>query len=282
MGAQVALHLRGHVVGEVLRQALDDRDTALDVSSRRAADCRHQPIVAGTSSPFHRRCGNVFVVRLDLGSPVRCTDDAFGELADVVIDPTSRCVTHLVVQPSRPSEPARLVPIEMASGGEAADETIVLDRSIEEISQLEEVRETAYLRMGEFPVEDPDWQVGVEEILAQPYYQSLDAAGVAPIAYDDHVTWTYDRIPKGEVEIRRASPVTSSDGHHLGHVDGFMVDGRDHIGHLVLEHGHLWGKREVVIPIGAVARVETDAVVLTLSKDEVGALESHRVHRWRN
>ena len=42
----------------------------------------------------------------------------------------------------------------------------------------------------------------------------------------------------------------------------------------MLEHGHLWGKREVVIPIGAVARVETDAVVLTLSKDEVGALES--------
>ena len=221
-------------------------------------------------------------MRLDLGSPVRCTDDAFGELADVVIDPTSRCVTHLVVQPRRLSEPARLVPIEMASGGEAANETIVLDGSIEEISQLEEVRETAYLRLGEFPVEDPDWQVGVEEILAQPYYQSFDAAGVAPIAYDDHVTLTYDRIPKGEVEIRRASPVTSSDGHHLGHVDGFVVDGREHIGHLVLEHGHLWGKREVVIPIGAVARVETDAVVLTLSKDEVGALESHRVHRWRN
>ena len=157
----------------------------------------------------------------------------------------------------------------------------MLDGSIEEISQLAEVRETAYLRLGEFPVEDPDWQVGVEEILAQPYYQSFDVAGGAPIAYDDHVTWSYDRIPKGEVEIRRASPVTSSDGHHLGHVEGFMVDSREHIGHLVLEHGHLWGKREVVIPIGAVARVETDAVVLTLSKDEVGALESHRVHRWR-
>ena len=96
-----------------------------------------------------------------------------------------------------------------------------------------------------------------------------------------NVMWQYDRIPKGEVEIRRASAVISADSHHVGHVDGFMVDG-DHIGHLVLEHGHLWGKREVVIPIGAVAHVETDAVVLTLSKDEVGALESHRVHRWRN
>lgn len=223
------------------------------------------------------------VVRLELGSPVRCTDDAFGELADVVIDPTTRCVTHLVVQPRRSSESARLVPIDRARGGEEADRTIVLDGTVAEIGQLERVREAAYLRLGEFPVEDPDWEVGIEEIFAQPYYQGFDAAGAeVPIAYDDHAMWQYDRIPKGDVEIRRASPVTSADEHHLGHVDGFMVDSQDRIGHLVLEQGHLWGKREVVIPIGAVARVETDAVVLTLSKDEVGALESHRVHRWRN
>jgi sporulation protein YlmC with PRC-barrel domain len=224
----------------------------------------------------------VTVVRLDLGSPVRCTDAAFGELADVVIDPTTRRVTHLVVQPDRPSEPARLVPVERARGSEEADGTIVLVGSIAEIDQLESVRQAAYLRLGEFPVEDPEWEVGVEEMLALPYYQGLDAVGGQSIAYDDHVMWEYDRIPKGDVEIRRASPVTSSDGHHLGHVDGFVVDGEDHIGHLVLEHGHLWGKREVVIPIGAVARVETDAVVLNLSKDEVGALESRRVHRWRD
>jgi uncharacterized protein YrrD len=221
-------------------------------------------------------------VRLELGSPVRCTDDAFGELADVVIDPTTRCVTHLVVQPRRSSDSPRLVPIDRARGGQEADGTIVLDGTVAEIGQLERVREAAYLRLGEFPVEDPDWEVGIEEMFAQPYYQGLDAVGAEPFADDDHVMWQYHRIPKGDVEIRRASPVTSADKHHLGHVDGFMVDSQDRIGHLVLEHGHLWGKREVVIPIGAVARVENDAVVLTLSKDEVGALESHRVHRWRN
>jgi sporulation protein YlmC with PRC-barrel domain len=219
-------------------------------------------------------------MRLDLGSVVHCTDGVFGELADVVIDPTTRCVTHLVVQPSRAGEPTRLVPIARARGGDEA--TIVLDGSAEEIGRLESVQETAYLRLGEFPVDDPDWQVGVEEMLALPYYQGLDALGAEPAAYDDHVMWKYDRIPKGDVEIRRASPVTSSDGHHVGHVDGFVVDDEAHIAHFVLEHGHLWGKREVVIPIGAVARVETDEVVLTLSKDEVGALESSRVHRWRN
>jgi sporulation protein YlmC with PRC-barrel domain len=221
-------------------------------------------------------------VRLNLGSPVRCSDDAVGELADVVIDPTTRRVTHLVVQPDRASEPARLVPIERARADDETEGTILLDGTVAEIGQLESVQEAAYLRLGEFPVEDPDWQVGVQDMLAQPYYQGLDVVGAEPLAYDDHVMWIYDRIPKGDVEIRRASAVTSSDGHHLGHVDGFVVDGEDHIGQLVLEHGHLWGKREVVIPIGAVASVQTDSVVLKLSKDQVGALESRRVHRWRN
>jgi hypothetical protein len=36
----------------------------------------------------------------------------------------------------------------------------------------------------------------------------------------------------------------------------------------------------VTIPIGAVAKVETDLVTLQLSKKEVGDLPSVRVHRW--
>jgi len=154
----------------------------------------------------------VTVVRLDLGSPIRCSDDAFGELADVVIDPTTRRVTHLVVQPHHSIEPTRLVPVERARSGDGAGGTIVLDSSVTEILELEPVREAAYLRLGEFPVADTDWDVGVQEMLALPYYQGPDAVGSEPIAYDDHVTWAYDRIPKGDVEIRRASAVTSSDG----------------------------------------------------------------------
>jgi sporulation protein YlmC with PRC-barrel domain len=37
-------------------------------------------------------------MRLELGSRVDCTDESYGKLADVVIDPTSRRVTHLVVE----------------------------------------------------------------------------------------------------------------------------------------------------------------------------------------
>lgn len=91
---------------------------------------------------------------------------------------------------------------------------------------------------------------------------------------------TYDRIHKRKVEIRRASAVDSADGHRLGAVDGFLVDGEELITQLVLEQGHPWERREVAVPIGAVARVETDKVTLRLGKDEVAALPSVAVRRW--
>jgi PRC-barrel domain len=73
------------------------------------------------------------------------------------------------------------------------------------------------------------------------------------------------------VEIRRESEVTSSEGDHLGHVVAFVLDGQEQIAQLILEHGHLWGKRETAIPSGSIDRILSDEVVLTLSKDEVGA-----------
>jgi hypothetical protein len=137
------------------------------------------------------------------------------------------------------------------------------------------VQKVAYLQLGDFPLDDPDWDVGVQEVYALPYYP---AYGLEAMPLD--LTVMYDRIPKGEVEIRRASDVYSAEGHHLGHVDGLLVDRDEHITHLVLERGHLWGRREVTIPIGAAAKVETDDVTLSLTKDEVAALPEVPVQRW--
>jgi sporulation protein YlmC with PRC-barrel domain len=216
-------------------------------------------------------------VRLELGSPVNCTDGPFGELADVVIDPTKRRVTHLVVEPHGDHGKAKLLPIELANTEEGESPAIRVRCSLEEAGRLEPVEEYAYIRLGESPDLEPGWDIGVESVLVQPYYGYGPGLGyeAVPVEYDPHVSMT-----KGEVEIRRASEVTSADGHRLGEVDGFLVDDDDAITHFVLERGHLWGRREVTIPINAVASVHTDSVTLTLTKDEVGELPSVPVHRW--
>ena len=228
-------------------------------------------------------------MRLELGCAVRCTDGDAGALDDVVIDPTRRRVTHLVVAPHHRHDLARLVPIDRArerapAGDEPAAAAIDLALSLAELEQFEPLQRSAFLRLGETPVEDPDWEIGIEEILALPYYQSLAPGAVGPgvpaLGFDDRVTEVYDRVPKHEIEIRRASAVLSADGHGLGHVDGFLVDGDEGISHLVLEHGHLWGRREVTIPISAVAEITTDEVRLSLTREAVQALDAVPVHRW--
>lgn len=214
-------------------------------------------------------------MRLELGSRVDCTDDELGELVDVVVDPVANKVTHLVVEPNRDDWVARLVPIELAQAASNSNGAVALRATVEEVRRLPPVHEVAFLRVGDFPVDDPDWDVGIQQVLALPYYTTPYELEPMPVDF----AVMYDRIPKSDVEIRRASLVASADGHHLGQVDGFVVGGDDYITHLVLERGHLWGRREVTIPIGAVAKVETDAITLSLTKDEVGELPEVSVQR---
>jgi sporulation protein YlmC with PRC-barrel domain len=215
-------------------------------------------------------------VRLELDRPVLCEDDEVGKLADLVVDPVAKRVTHLVVKPKHGAGESHLVPIELVEPGEQVG-GIVLTCSRAELDALPPVEEFAYLRLGDVDTNDPDWDVGVSDVLALPYYDSTGLVG--PVEAGD-MGVVYDRVPKGEVEVRRASRVMASDGHYIGDVDGFLVGDDEHITHFVLERGHLWGRREVTVPIGAVESVESDAVTLKLSKDEVGDLPSHKVHRW--
>src|SRR5208282_4376779 len=63
-------------------------------------------------------------------------------------------------------------------------------------------------------------------------------------------TITCDRMPPGEVEVRRGDHVLATDG-AIGHVKGLVVDPDDHhVTHVLLDEGHLWAHRRVTIPIG--------------------------------
>lgn len=212
------------------------------------------------------------MMRLDLDSPIECADGMFGELADVIIDPRTQRLTHLVVQPPDQHERARLVPIDRAQF-DAASNRVALDCTVGQIYEVTPLQGSEYLPLGQRPAENPEWDIGIEYEFELPPYQSLGVnalgAGMGTVDDDPHVTVTYDRIPKGMVEIRRESGVTSSDGKHVGHVVGFVVSDQEQIEQLVVEHGHLWTKREIAIPVRSIDRVECDEVVLGLASDQV-------------
>ena len=82
-------------------------------------------------------------MRLEIGNRVRCTDGVYGELADIVIDPLEKRVTQLVVQPEHSEGEARLVPIQLAKGGDDEQREIELECTLDEAQGFESVHEAA-------------------------------------------------------------------------------------------------------------------------------------------
>ena len=78
-------------------------------------------------------------------------------------------------------------------------------------------------------------------------------------------------LPPGEIGIGRGEPVQASDG-EIGKVEGLVVDSaRGHVTHLLLQEGHLWGRKQVAIPIGTVEKIGED-ITVKLTKHEIEAL----------
>ena len=203
-------------------------------------------------------------MNLALGTTVRCSDGAVRELADIVVDGPGRRVTHLVVQPKRQHEEARLVSLELI--GEDANGGVSLFCTAETLDGLERVREYAYLPAGQQPEESPQWDVGVEDVRVVPSVEPLD---MAEPELDPNVNLMYDRVPKGEVELRVTSSVYSKDEHRLGSVNGVVVGEDGVITMLTLQRGHLWWRREMSVPVDAIASLENDVVTLAVDKSEL-------------
>jgi sporulation protein YlmC with PRC-barrel domain len=66
----------------------------------------------------------------------------------------------------------------------------------------------------------------------------------------------------------------------VGHVDEFVVNPKNsHITHLVMREGHLWGQKDVIIPVSAMGDVLGDIVFLKLDKQQIESLPSFPLHR---
>jgi hypothetical protein len=85
---------------------------------------------------------------------------------------------------------------------------------------------------------------------------------------------TVDSVPLGEVDIRRELTVCATDG-EMGQVQGLAVDpGGHHATHVLLQEGHMLGRKEVAVPISAVTKIGTLLIHLSLTKRQVRHLPS--------
>jgi sporulation protein YlmC with PRC-barrel domain len=204
-----------------------------------------------------------------IGAEASCSDGVAGTVTRVIVDPVAEAVTHLVVEPEHRRDVGRLVPLDLVDG--AAGE-IRLRCTRAEFEKLDPAEETRFI-----PATSGYEGYGSGQLGYWPYYGLSGGMGAAGLGLGvgggvgggtPSQVVTSDTVPLGEVDVCRGDRVHATDG-DIGRVQGLVVDPRSrHVTHVLLQEGHLWGRKEVAIPVSAVAST-TGGIQLTITKQEV-------------
>jgi uncharacterized protein YrrD len=200
-----------------------------------------------------------------IGTRVSCSDGDCGEVSRLITDPVARTVTHLVVEPKHKKYHGRLVPLELI---DSTTGDVVLRCTLAEFDELEPAEEVDV-------VEGADYAGGYGGSSSVQGYGSgaggvgYSATGVSIGGSLGHriPTTVNDVVPVGETQVRHGEHVHATDG-EIGEVQGFVVDPGDRVTHVLLREGHLWGHKEVAIPVSAVVGMD-NGIRLNLTKQQV-------------
>jgi len=198
-----------------------------------------------------------------MNADVYCTNGSCGKITCVIVNPIKEEITHIVVREKKAPYTEFLVPYGYLL--ETTPDKITLRCSQEELAGME-----VFFRYRFIMVNTPYMGYPSQGVMAWPY----------AIADEEvfNLVKTEERIPPGKLAIHRGSHVHATDG-KVGKVDEFLVDPADgHITHLVLREGHLWGQKDVVIPVAQIDHLVEDDVHLNIDKNSVESLPAIRVH----
>ena len=188
---------------------------------------------------------------------VTCSDGHGGTSVAVTLLPVPRKITHIVVEDN--SGHQRLVSLQAVD--KTGHDEIWLNCTEAELQemtlfQMTEFVERAPQQSGDWAEEEGEWEDGVD--VSQ--FERTEPFGMPVVV---------EKVPPGEIAFHRKTDIEAADG-HVGEVDKFLIERESgHITHLVLHKGHLWGKKDIMIPLSAVESVDYDSVYLNVDKDAV-------------
>ncbi len=190
---------------------------------------------------------------IPINARVNCSDGVGGRSTHVILMPATEKITHLVISNEAFPPTEFMVSIEHVE--ESTPEMIRLNCTKEELSKM-----PVFDQMEFIPFDTSGLSAG--SFMQWPYY----------VPDTRFIRIEKEHIPVNELVIRRGAAVLASDG-HVGRVDEFLINpATDLITHLVLREGHLWGQKDVSIPVGQIDHFKDNTVYLKMDKKAIEAL----------
>jgi sporulation protein YlmC with PRC-barrel domain len=196
---------------------------------------------------------------ISINAKVDCSDDHYGHVTHVILKPTTEKITHLVVSNGIFPETEFLVPIQHVAASNP--DLIQLDCSCDEVSKMPIFDQVQFIPSD------------LSGYMGSPYMMWPYSSPEEP-----YIHLEKEHIPADELVIRRGADVEAKDG-HVGRVDEFLIDPEtDHITHLVMREGHLWGQKDVTVPVSEIDHYQDNVVFLKLDKLGIEALPAIPIH----
>ena len=214
-------------------------------------------------------------MQIPLNAQVECTDGVYGRSAVVLIDPVVDQVASLVVKEDSSPNTEYIVPVKFVT--ETISSTIRLSCSKAELEKMDPFIQTQFIQE-KVPERYSRYGGGMSG-MGSMYYMPYATPDITVYAKEE-----IQLIPPGELTVQRGTRVEATDG-YVGKVDEFVVHPKTgHITHLVMREGHLWGKKDVIIPLSALKPMgdtHEDTVFLNLDKHQIESLpEFPLTRRW--
>ncbi len=209
-------------------------------------------------------------MEIPLQAHVECSDGVCGISVYVLVDPIIDQVTNLVVRMDEAPKTEYLVPIETISTTIA--DTIRLKCSKAELEQMKPFVETQFIE-SKMIIGNPEFAGGAYG-LGTYFYSPYTTPEVTVRVPVEHL-----QIPAGELAIQRGTRVKAKDG-YVGTVDEFVVNPKNgYITYVVMREGHLWGSKNVLIPLSAMDDTSKDTLFLNIDKQQIESLPTFPVNR---
>ena len=207
-------------------------------------------------------------MEIPLQAQVECTDGICGLSVYVLIDPLIDEVKSLVVRETL-SNTEYIVPVDVIS--KTIADTIQLRCSKAELEKMAPFVQTEFVQ--DKVLDYAGYRGGISGAGSYFYMPYVTSEVRIPVSIE------HQQIPPGELAVHRGTRVEATDG-YVGKVDEFVVNPQSgHITYLVMREGHLWGKKNVIIPLSALGDTHDDTVFLNIDKHQIESLPTFPVNR---
>lgn len=199
---------------------------------------------------------------IPVNAKVECSDGHAGTSTYIIVNPINQEVSHVVVQEFiHGSGSEHMVPVVAIK--ETSPKKIELSITKEKLTQLPTFVEDFY-------IQNVPSETDAADVYLEPFVTPLNM---------EITQVESENIPPDDIVVRRGMSIEATDG-FVGKVRELIVNPTDHkVTHVLLHKGHLFGAKDIMVPLANIDRIDADTIFLNIDKTAVKELEDFSIKR---